>query len=168
MEQKKIKVGGLYETTHGIGRCEKSGGTHQPSVRVRITLPIPRGLVNLRPRDVLREIEPPDQTDKDPTWCTVPVPGVLDVLHDKQCEHDDHGGRYVVEPVVPGEPWRGFDPPTKLQAQAWANRRPERVARIRWLCFECMTVMPLSDQLPKRYDPRGTCPGCGGAVDEGA
>jgi hypothetical protein len=38
---------------------ERVGGTFPPSVRVRIVAPFPRGLVNVPPRDVLQEVDPP-------------------------------------------------------------------------------------------------------------
>ena len=59
MKLKDIKPGLWYETQMGVGQCVQSGGTHPPSVLIRIDLPFPRGAVNLRPRDVIREVPSP-------------------------------------------------------------------------------------------------------------
>lgn len=56
MTLKSIKVGRWYETNVGIGQAERVGGTFPPSVRMRIVGPVPRGVVNVRPRDVIREL----------------------------------------------------------------------------------------------------------------
>lgn len=56
MTIKQIKLGSWVETTVGIGTVERVGGTHPPSVRVHVRTPIPRGIVNVRPRDVLRQL----------------------------------------------------------------------------------------------------------------
>ena len=74
-------------------------------------------------------------------WCLVALRGLHSDALEKQCEHADAPGRYVVKSE--GD-WCGFDPPTKLQALSWANNKPEREARIMWLCGECGEVMPLS------------------------
>lgn len=54
MNIKSIKQGSIVETTMGVGLVKRVGGTHPPSVQVVIVTPIPRGLCNLRPRDVSR------------------------------------------------------------------------------------------------------------------
>lgn len=54
MNIKSIKQDSIVETTVGVGRVKRVGGTHPPSVQVVIVTPIPRGLCNVRPRDVLR------------------------------------------------------------------------------------------------------------------
>lgn len=59
MKMPQIKAGRWYETKLGVGECLKSGGTHPPSVMVRIDLPFPRGRVNLTPREVFHEVPPP-------------------------------------------------------------------------------------------------------------
>lgn len=147
MQLKQIKVGKWYETKRGIGECTRSGGTFPPSVQLRITYPLPRGLMNFRPRDVLCETNDPndtrDTTDRDPRWCTVRltnIPYDPSTVLIEQCEHVNAQGRYVVE--IHGE-WHGFDPNTKLQALAWINGKPEREQQIKWLCFECVSIMPL-------------------------
>jgi hypothetical protein len=60
MKIDKIVVGTTVETTMGIGKVVRVGGTYPPSVQVEITQPIPRGRVSLRPRDVLRVV--PEKT----------------------------------------------------------------------------------------------------------
>jgi len=55
MTLKQIKLGTWVETTVGIGTVESVGGT-PPSVSVHVRIPIPRGLVSLRSRDVLRQL----------------------------------------------------------------------------------------------------------------
>ena len=64
MTLKKIKKDHWYETTHGIGQAEQVGGTFPPSVMVRIVAPFPVGLRNLTPREVLREVDPPEVEKK--------------------------------------------------------------------------------------------------------
>ena len=54
MNIKSIKQGSIVETTMGVGLVKRVGGTHPPSVQVVIVTPIPRGLCNMRPRDVSR------------------------------------------------------------------------------------------------------------------
>ncbi len=61
MQIKKIRVGSWVETTQGNGVVLRVGGTHPPSVRVRIMTPFPRGEVFLRPRDVLNELRAPNE-----------------------------------------------------------------------------------------------------------
>ena len=56
MTIKQIKLGSWVETTVGLGTVERIGGTHPPSVRVHVRAPIPRGIVNVKPRDVLRQL----------------------------------------------------------------------------------------------------------------
>jgi hypothetical protein len=53
---KQIKVESIVETTVGVGMVLRVGGTHPPSVQVRIVAPIPRGVCNVRPRDVSRVV----------------------------------------------------------------------------------------------------------------
>lgn len=60
MNLKDIKRGLWYETTQGIGKAETVGGTRPPCVMVRIIKPFPRGLVNLKPREVLNEVPAPE------------------------------------------------------------------------------------------------------------
>lgn len=60
MQIKKIIPGHWYETNVGVGECLKSGGTYPPSVQIRIVFPFPRGVVNLRPRDVICEVVKPE------------------------------------------------------------------------------------------------------------
>jgi hypothetical protein len=59
MNIKKIIVGKWYKTKQGVGRCERVGGTHPPSVQFAITHPFPRGRVYLSPRDVEEETAAP-------------------------------------------------------------------------------------------------------------
>ena len=59
MKLTAIKVGRWYETKLGVGECTAAGGTFPPSVMVRIVAPFPRGLVNLTPKEVVREVEAP-------------------------------------------------------------------------------------------------------------
>lgn len=59
MNLKQIKEGDWYETKQGIGKAIRVGGTHPPSVRVKIVLPFPRGEVMLAPRDVIARCTPP-------------------------------------------------------------------------------------------------------------
>ncbi len=59
MELKKIKPGRWYETTVGIGECLEAGGTHPPSVKMRILYPFPRGNVYCTPRQILKEVLEP-------------------------------------------------------------------------------------------------------------
>jgi hypothetical protein len=59
MQLKRIQVGKWYETKAGVGVVEQVGGTFPPSVRIRIVAPFPRGLANVSPRDVLKEVDPP-------------------------------------------------------------------------------------------------------------
>jgi len=56
MNLKSIKVGRWYETKLGAGECTRAGGTFPPSVMVRIVAPFPRGLANLAPREITREL----------------------------------------------------------------------------------------------------------------
>lgn len=58
MKLTAIKVGRWYETKFGVGKCTKSGGTFPPSCMMDIIHPFPRGVVNLTPKDVLREVTP--------------------------------------------------------------------------------------------------------------
>ena len=60
MNMKQIKLDKWYRTSMGVGQVERVGGTYPPSVMVRIVAPLPRGLVNLRARDVLEEVPPPE------------------------------------------------------------------------------------------------------------
>lgn len=66
MKITSIKKGKWYRTTHGNGRCVSVGGNFPPSVMVDITSPFPRGRVNLKPRDVLEEIEAPTASTEPP------------------------------------------------------------------------------------------------------
>jgi hypothetical protein len=59
MQLKRIQVGKWYATRAGVGVVEQVGGTFPPSVRLRIVAPFPRGVVNVVPRDVLKEVDPP-------------------------------------------------------------------------------------------------------------
>jgi hypothetical protein len=59
MQIKSIKVDKWYNTSHGIGKCIRVGGTHPPSVMLVITHPIPRGNVLLSPRNIFAEVEEP-------------------------------------------------------------------------------------------------------------
>ncbi len=59
MKTSSIKPGRWYETKLGVGECLRVGGTHPPSVQIRIDLPFPRGSVNLSPRDVYQEVPTP-------------------------------------------------------------------------------------------------------------
>lgn len=84
----------------------------------------------------------------DEHWCLVALRIESPIVRERdQCEHANAGGRYVVHT---SRGWHCFDPGTKLQALSWVNRKPERQARIRWLCFECGEIMPLSDQIPPK------------------
>jgi hypothetical protein len=59
MQIKSIKAGRWYETELGVGECTRAGGTHPPTVQVRITHPFPRGTVYMKPRQVKREVPAP-------------------------------------------------------------------------------------------------------------
>jgi hypothetical protein len=63
MNIKSIKQGSIVETTVGVGLVKHVGGTHPPSVQVVIVTPIPRGLCNVRPRDVLRVLPDAEVAD---------------------------------------------------------------------------------------------------------
>lgn len=56
MTIKKLKVGMWVRTRLGDGEVKRVGGTHPPSLRVHIVAPIPRGIVNVVPRDVERAL----------------------------------------------------------------------------------------------------------------
>jgi len=56
MTLKKIKQNRWYETTVGVGKTLRVGGTHPPTVRMNIVAPLPRGTCNVIPRDVIREL----------------------------------------------------------------------------------------------------------------
>ena len=60
MKMKEITVGDVVETTMGVGKVLRVGGTYPPSVQVDIEQPFPRGRVSMRPRDVLRVV--PEKT----------------------------------------------------------------------------------------------------------
>lgn len=60
MKLNAIQVGRWYETTLGVGECLRVGGTHPPSVKVRIDLPLPRGVQFIAPRDVKKEVPKPE------------------------------------------------------------------------------------------------------------
>ena len=59
MKIAQIKRGAWYETTHGVGVVEVVGGTHPPSVKIRITHPLPRGSIFLKPRNFIGECNLP-------------------------------------------------------------------------------------------------------------
>ena len=63
MNIKSIKQGSIVETTMGVGLVKRVGGTHPPSVQVVIVTPIPRGLCNMRPRDVSRALSEAEVAD---------------------------------------------------------------------------------------------------------
>ena len=52
---KQIKLGTWVETKFGIGTVERVGGT-PPSVQVHVRTPIPRGLISMTSREVLRQL----------------------------------------------------------------------------------------------------------------
>jgi hypothetical protein len=56
VEKTKIKQGSWYETSVGFGECIKAGGCFPWSAQFRIVAPFPRGMVNVVPRDVKREL----------------------------------------------------------------------------------------------------------------
>lgn len=56
---KDIKPGKFYKTAQGVGKAERVGGTHPPSVQFTITHPFPRGRVFLLPREVHEETTDP-------------------------------------------------------------------------------------------------------------
>jgi len=58
MQMTKIKVGKWYETNVGIGQCLETGGRYPPAAKFNIVAPLPRGVVFVVPRDVLKEAEP--------------------------------------------------------------------------------------------------------------
>ncbi len=64
MTLKKIVKDRWYETTHGIGQAVSVGGTFPPSVAVKIGSPFPVGLRVMTPREVLREVDPPQEKTK--------------------------------------------------------------------------------------------------------
>lgn len=57
MKLKDLRVDMWVTTTAGYGQIVRVGGTWPPSVRVRVERPMPRGIINVMPRDVLREGE---------------------------------------------------------------------------------------------------------------
>jgi hypothetical protein len=59
MNIKKIKKGVWYKTKLGNGPCVSVGETHPPSIQIHIRSPIPRGICNLTPRDVIAELSNP-------------------------------------------------------------------------------------------------------------
>lgn len=62
MKAAEIKKGKWYETRSGTGFVIEA--PHRGSVRVQITLPIPRGIINLSTRDFLSEVpEPPKENE---------------------------------------------------------------------------------------------------------
>lgn len=61
MKITEIKKGKWYQTKFGIGVALSVGGTRPPSVMVNIVSPIPLGRRNMSPREVTKEIEPPNQ-----------------------------------------------------------------------------------------------------------
>jgi hypothetical protein len=55
----EIKVGNWYEASLGSGRClAVEGSGARINVVIDVVRPIPRGRCNVRPRDVVRQIEP--------------------------------------------------------------------------------------------------------------
>lgn len=70
MKIKDIKRGKWYKTTHGIGVVETVGGTHPPSVQIRITHPFPRGKLFLTPRDFEEETTDPNPPAESPPATT--------------------------------------------------------------------------------------------------
>ena len=66
MKIKDIKVGKWYRTRAGTGQVERVGGTHPPSVRIRIVSPFPRGSVNVPPRDFEEEVPDPPPANPRP------------------------------------------------------------------------------------------------------
>lgn len=65
MQLKQIKKDHWYETAQGVGQALRVGGTRPPSVRFLIVAPFPRGVVSLHPRDILREVAPPEDRTKE-------------------------------------------------------------------------------------------------------
>ena len=65
MKLADIKRFQWYETTQGIGQCQYVGGTRPVTCRFRITHPLPRGTVNLSPREVLRPVADPTKRNND-------------------------------------------------------------------------------------------------------
>lgn len=59
MNIKNIRLHQWYETAQGIGECLAVGGTRPPSVKFRIMHPIPRGILFLNPREIIRECQRP-------------------------------------------------------------------------------------------------------------
>lgn len=58
MKLSLVKVGHWYDTTIGHGECVAVGGTFPPSARMRTVQPIPRGVQNVDPRSIRRELSP--------------------------------------------------------------------------------------------------------------
>jgi hypothetical protein len=56
MNVKQITVGKWYQTKHGIGQCERVGGTFPVTCRFRITAPLPLGVRLLKPAEVQYEV----------------------------------------------------------------------------------------------------------------
>ena len=57
MRHEQIEPGKRYESTAGNGVVvEKHGRGRTANVRFRVTDPIPRGILNLHPRTILREL----------------------------------------------------------------------------------------------------------------
>lgn len=56
MKLKDVKVGDQYETKFGVGTClEIDVKNSPPAARFHIIYPIPRGLVWIKARDVIRQ-----------------------------------------------------------------------------------------------------------------
>ncbi len=58
MNLKSLKIGMWVHTKQGYGAVKRVGGSWPPSVRVSIFAPVPRGLVTMMPRDVVRQLHP--------------------------------------------------------------------------------------------------------------
>lgn len=63
MQLKKIKVDHWYETKAGIGKVERVGGCFPVACRIVIVAPFPRGVCNVVPRDFIREVPAPEESD---------------------------------------------------------------------------------------------------------
>lgn len=60
MKLKEIKAGRWYETNLGTGKVVEVGQRGN-AIRIHIVGPIPRGIVNLKPRSVICEVPEPQQ-----------------------------------------------------------------------------------------------------------
>jgi hypothetical protein len=94
MKRTEIKQGKWYETKQGTGECTSTGGNFPWSAQINVTHPIPRGRVNVEPRDVLREVDAPKSPTSEAKTGEVssapPKPSVLKTVTPER-KHGPHG-----------------------------------------------------------------------------